>query len=146
MRVSVIGGSSISETTYERARDLGRRLGRRGHTVVCGGLEGVMKAVCQGAAEAGGRTVGILPMDDPTAANQYVDVPIATGLGDARNSLVVMNGDAVIAVDGAYGTLSEIALALNAGRPVVGLETHTVDGVESVSTPAAAIEAVEAQL
>ncbi len=143
MRISVIGGSTVSTDTYEQARAVGQHLGERGHTVVCGGLGGVMEAVCRGATDAGGRTIGILPSADSTDANAYVDIPIATGLGDARNALVAYNGAGVIAIDGAYGTLSEIALSLNADRPVVGLDTHAVEGVKAVDTPLAAVDAIE---
>lgn len=144
MRVSVIGGSAVDEGTYHAARSVGRGLAEAGHTVVCGGRTGVMEAVCRGAHEAGGTSIGILPGSEPGAANEYVDVPIATGLGNARNALVVENGEAAIAIDGSYGTLSEIALALDSGVPVVGLDTHEVDGVEHVDGPAAAVEFVEA--
>ncbi|ELZ53751.1 MULTISPECIES: TIGR00725 family protein [Halorubrum] len=143
MRVSVIGGSSIGPGTAAVAETLGERLGERGHTVVCGGLGGVMEAVCRGAREAGGETIGILPTDDRGDANPHVTTPIATGLGHARNALVVMNGDAAIAVDGASGTLSEIGLALAQGRPVAGIDTHDIDGVAAVDSPAAAVAYVE---
>ncbi|AWB27843.1 TIGR00725 family protein [Halococcoides cellulosivorans] len=143
MRVSVIGGSSVDEETSAIAREVGRLLAEHGHTVVCGGRGGVMAAVCRGASEAGGQTIGILPGEDRSAANEFVDTAIATGLGNARNALVVMNGDAAIAIDGATGTLSEIALGLDAGRPVAGLDTHDVAGVAAVDTPAAAVDYVE---
>ncbi|SDF59621.1 hypothetical protein SAMN04488067_10614 [Halorubrum xinjiangense] len=143
MRISVIGGSSIDEETAAVAEALGERLAERGHAVVCGGLGGVMEAVCRGARAADGETIGILPTDDRGDANPHVTVPIATGMGHARNALVVMNGDAAVAVDGAGGTLSEIGLALAQGRPVAGLDTHDVDGVEAVDSPAAAVEYVE---
>ena len=143
MRVSVIGGSTVTGETAETARMLGSELASRGHTVVCGGLGGVMAAVCRGAHEAGGETVGILPGENRAEANPYVTVPIATGMGHARNALVVVNGDAAIAVAGAHGTLSEIGLALAHGRPVAGIETHTVEGVESVASPESAVDYVE---
>lgn len=143
MRVSVIGGSSIPDTTYEQARQVGHLLGTRGHELVCGGRGGVMEAACRGAQEAGAHTIGILPGSDRTAANPYVDTPIATGMGNARNALVVLNGDATIAIDGSTGTLSEIGLALDDGRPVAGLDTHQIDGVEQVDSPQAAVEYVE---
>ena len=143
MRVSVIGGSSVRPETAAVAEELGERLANRGHTVVCGGLGGVMEAVCRGAREAGGETVGILPTDRRSDANPHVTVPIATGLGHARNALVVMNGDAVVAVDGSHGTLSEIGMALVHGRAVAGLDTHDVAGVEAVATPAEAVGYVE---
>jgi uncharacterized protein (TIGR00725 family) len=143
MRVSVIGGGSITDEQAAVAAAVGREIGSRGHTLVCGGRGGAMAAACRGASEAGGRTVGILPGTDPAAANEHVDVPIVTGLGSMRNALVVRNGDAAVAIDGAYGTLSEIALALDAGLPVVGFDTHDVDGVVAVDDPAAALDRIE---
>jgi len=143
MRVSVIGGSSVDDATAERARTVGRLLARRGHVVVCGGLGGVMEAVCAGASAAGGETVGILPTADRRDANEYVDTVIVTGLGHARNAMVVMNGDAVIAVDGGAGTLSELGFAGVFDRPVAGLDTHDVPGVDAVDTPEAAVDYVE---
>ncbi len=144
MRVSVIGGSTVPPDTAAVATELGSILANRGHTVVCGGLSGVMEAVCRGASEAGGETIGILPTDDRTDANPHVSVPIATGLGHARNALVVSNAEAAVAVDGSHGTLSEVGLALAYGRPVAGLDTHDVDGIEAVASPVAAVEYVEA--
>lgn len=143
MRVSVIGGSDVDGATAAQARAVGRLLGERGHVVVCGGLGGVMKAVCAGASVAGGETVGILPTADRRDANEYVDTPIATGLGHARNALVVMNGDAVVAVDGGVGTLSELGFAGVFDRPVAGLDTHDAPGVEAVESAAAAVDYVE---
>lgn len=145
MRVSVIGGGEADEATLETAAALGRLIGERGHDVVCGGLGGVMEAACRGATSAGGHTVGILPGEDPDVANPHVETAVATGMGNARNVLVVLNGDAVVAVSGATGTLSEIGHALDFGRPVAGLDTHDVAGVEPVSTPRAALEYVEEQ-
>lgn len=149
MNVSVIGGSSVTDDHYELARAVGRHLAERGHTVVCGGLGGVMEGVCRGASERDGKTIGILPGSDRGAANPYVETVIATGMGNARNTLVVLNGDATIAIDGSTGTLSELGLALDYGRPVAGLETHRVDGVggiEHVETPREAVEYVERQV
>ncbi len=143
MRVSVIGGSQVDAATAETAETVGRLLAEAGHELVCGGLGGVMEAACRGAAGVGGRTIGILPGRDTSAANPHVDVPIATGIGDARNTLVVLNGDAVIAIDGGPGTLSEIGLALVYGRPIAGLATHDVEGVHAVETPVDAVAYVE---
>ena len=146
MRVSVIGGGSVDEETAATARQLGTALGERGHTLVCGGRGGVMEAACQGASEAGAHTIGILPGEATTGANPYVETAIATGLGNARNPLVVLNGDAVVAVDGGPGTLSELGHALDFGRPVAGLDTHRVagvSGIEAVDSPPAAIRYVE---
>ncbi|MFB6113698.1 MAG: TIGR00725 family protein [Halodesulfurarchaeum sp.] len=146
MRVSVIGGSSVDEATYGQAVDLGAEIGRRGHDVVCGGLTGVMEGVAEGMEKTSGRTIGILPGPDADAANPSIDVPIATGIGNARNVLVVLNGDAAIAIDGGTGTLSEIAHALDYRRPVAGLDTHDVPGVTHVDTPREAVDFVEAEV
>ena len=147
MRVSVIGGGVVTDEQAARAEAVGRELGARGHAVVCGGRGGTMEAVCRGAKAEGGTTIGILPSERTEQANDYVDVPIATGLGHARNALVPMNGDAVIALTGGVGTLSEIGFAGIYDRPVVGLETHDVSDIdvdlETVETPAAAVDAVE---
>jgi hypothetical protein len=143
VRVSVVGGSTVDATNRTVARELGVRLAERDHTVVCGGLGGVMAAACEGARTAGGRTVGILPGEDPDAANQFVETAVATGLGHARNCLVVMNGDAVVAVDGGGGTLSEIGYALVFDRPIAGLGTHGVEGVHRCETPVEAVDYVE---
>lgn len=146
MRVSVIGGSEVDAATAETAEAVGRTVAERGHELVCGGLGGVMAAACRGATSAGGRTIGILPGPDRRAANPHVDVPVATGLGDARNALVVLNGDAVVAIDGGPGTLSELGFASIYGRPIAGLDTHDVEGVTAVDTPAEAVEHVEARV
>lgn len=145
MRVSVIGGSSVPPEQYKIAREVGRLLAERDHTVVCGGLGGVMEGVCRGARTDGGQTIGILPGSDPTAANPYVETAVATGMGNARNALVVLNGDATIAIDGSTGTLSEIGLALDAAHRVAGIETHAIDGVKAVSSPQAAVSYIEAE-
>jgi uncharacterized protein (TIGR00725 family) len=143
MRVSVIGGSTVPPETAETAETLGRELVERGHRVVCGGLGGVTAAACRSAAAAGGDPIGILPGEDAAAADPHVGTAVATGLGNARNVLVVLNGQAAIAVDGGPGTLSEIGHALDFGRPVAGLDTHEVDGVRPVDSPAAAVAHVE---
>lgn len=146
MYVSVIGGSTVTDAEYDLARELGRTLGRFDHTVVCGGLGGVMEGVCRGATEEGGDSIGILPGRERDAANEYVGTVVATGMGNARNAMVVLNGDGVIAVDGSTGTLSELGHALDFGRPVAGLGTHRVegvDGIEHVDTPQEAVEYVE---
>jgi uncharacterized protein (TIGR00725 family) len=121
---------------------VGRELAARGAVLVCGGLGGVMEAACRGAKDAGGRTVGILPGTDRAAANPFVDAAIPTGLGEARNALVVRAADALIAVGGGYGTLSEIALALKAGKRVVGLDSWDINGVVAVRDAEAAVAAV----
>lgn len=153
MRISVIGGSRVDSEGYESARELGRLLAERGHTVVCGGYGGVMEAVCRGAREADGETIGILGGETLSEGNEYLTTPIATDMGDARNALVVLNGEACIAVEGAAGTLSELAMAVLYDRPVAGLETHDIGSLgleearfEAVESPLAAVDHVEAAL
>ena len=126
--MAVVGPGEASAEELATAEEVGRLLGERGAVVVCGGLGGVMEAACRGAKDGGGTTVGILPGHDRGAANRYVDVAIATGLGEARNALVVRAADVLIAVGGAYGTLSEIALALKTGKPVVGIRSWELAG------------------
>jgi uncharacterized protein (TIGR00725 family) len=121
--VSVVGPGDPSPEACRLAERLGAELARRGAVVVCGGLGGAMEAACRGAKSAGGTTVGILPGLDRSGANPYVDIAIATGMGELRNGLVVRAADAVVAVQGEYGTLSEISFALKVGVPVVGLDT-----------------------
>lgn len=143
MRISVIGGSTPPPAAVETAETLGEALGDRDHTVICGGLTGVMKGVCKGVHDANGESIGILPGTDPDTANEYVTTVIPTGLGNARNVLVVMNGDGVIAIDGAGGTLSEIGIALDLGKPIAGLDTFSVPGITPVDSPEDAIDYVE---
>jgi uncharacterized protein (TIGR00725 family) len=121
--VAVVGGAGAGEDACRQAEAVGRELAAAGAVLVCGGLSGAMEAACRGAKARGGTTVGILPGDDRHEANPWVEVAVATGLGEARNALVVRTADALIAVGGEYGTLSEIALALKAGKPVVGIGT-----------------------
>ena len=123
MIISVIGESQTTPEVALLAEQVGRELASRGATVACGGLGGVMEAVCKGAKSADGTTIGILPGNDPGDANRWVDLPICTGLGYARNVIIVKTGRAVIAIGGAYGTLSEIGHALGDGIPVIGLGT-----------------------
>jgi uncharacterized protein (TIGR00725 family) len=136
--VAVVGPGEACDRELEAAEEVGRELAQRGAVVICGGLGGVMAAACRGAASAGGLTVGVLPGTDREAANEWVQVAIATGLGEVRNALVVRAADAVVAVGGAYGTLSEIALALKTGVPVFGLGTWAIDGVRPVENAAGA--------
>ncbi|HXD59695.1 MAG TPA: TIGR00725 family protein [Thermoleophilaceae bacterium] len=126
--VAVVGAGEASREEAAAAEEVGRLLAERGAVLVCGGLGGVMEAACRGAKEAGGSTVGILPGRDRAAANDHVDIAIATGLGEARNALVVRAADVLIAVGGGYGTLSEIALALKSGTPVVGIGSWELAG------------------
>lgn len=126
-RIGVIGASRCSEQVAKISEQVGQEIARRGAILVCGGLAGVMEAAAKGAKSQGGTTIGILPGDDPKQANPYIDIPIVTGIGFARNIIVVKTSDVVIAVDGSYGTLSEIAYCLNLGVPLVGLSTWEVD-------------------
>ncbi|MSO40674.1 MAG: TIGR00725 family protein [Solirubrobacterales bacterium] len=147
-QVSVIGTSTPDEEIYELARAVGRGLAEAGAVVVCGGLGGVMEAVALGAGEAGGITIGVLPYIDPGDANPHVTHAIATGIGQARNIAVVGSGDAVIAVGGAWGTLSEIALARRMDKPVVALrswELEKPDGSEPGITRVESAEAAVAE-
>ncbi len=148
--IAVIGGSDPSSRETRIAREVGRELAERGVILVCGGLGGVMAAACQGARSADGITVGILPGTNLSDANPHVQIPIATGVGYARNMAVVKSARAVIAVGGNYGTLSEIAYALQGDIPVVGLDTWSLarggqpDG--AIVTAADAAEAVRLAL
>ncbi|HXG36119.1 MAG TPA: TIGR00725 family protein [Dehalococcoidia bacterium] len=125
MQISVIGGEGATGDGIKLAEEVGRELARRGVTLVCGGGLGIMEAACRGARSLGGHTIGILPGHNAleTPPNQWVEFPVYTGLGFARNSMVVLSGDAVIAIDGSYGTLSEIAFALIHSKPLIGLHT-----------------------
>lgn len=147
--VAVVGAGACNRQISDIAASVGHHLAQRGLILVCGGLGGVMAAACQGAKSAGGMTVGILPGTDPAAANPWVDVAIATGIGEARNAIIIHSAQAVIAVQGEYGTLSEIALALKLGKPVVGLQTWELirqqqrdHAILEVATPLAAVEQI----
>lgn len=122
-RIGVMGPSECPPHIWNLARDVGCAIARNGGILICGGGGGVMEAAAKGAKDAGGITVGILPCERADFANDYIDIPIATGLGNARNAINALTSQVIIAVSGAYGTLSEIALALKCGTPVVGLET-----------------------
>jgi len=113
--IAVIGGNQCSPQETELAEEVGRELARRGAILICGGLSGVMEAACKGAQSEGGITIGVLPGDNRQAANPYVQIPIVTGMGYARNAIIVKSAQAIIAIDGVYGTLSEIGHALQSG-------------------------------
>jgi len=121
--IAVIGGGQCSRREARLAEEVGRELARHGAILVCGGLGGVMEAASRGASAEGGITVGILPGDNRQAANRYIQIPIVTGIGYARNVAVVKSAEAVIAIGGSYGTLTEIGHALQSGIPVIGLNT-----------------------
>jgi uncharacterized protein (TIGR00725 family) len=144
--IGVVGSGAEDQQTNVLAEAVGRGIARAGAVVVCGGLGGVMAAACRGARAAGGQTLGLLPGNDRAAGNAWLDLAVPTGLGEMRNALVVRAADALIAVGGEFGTLSEIALALKAGTPVVGMDTwelarggQPVDAVVRADTPDAAV-------
>lgn len=147
MIIAVIGASQAPQHVLSQAKAVGRELARRDCILICGGHGGVMEAACRGASEAGGLTIGVMPEDDRSYANAYVQIPIVTGIGLARNRIIVLTAGAVIAIAGGYGTLTEIGYALQAGKPVVGLGTWSIsrDGTEDTSIhrsedPVAAVE------
>lgn len=121
--IGVIGEGDADNKNKKLAYEVGKHIAEAGAVLVCGGLSGVMESAAKGAREAGGTTIGILPGSKRCDANRYIDIAIPTGFGEARNIIVVMASDALIAVGGSYGTLSEIAFALKYGRPVVGIGT-----------------------
>ena len=145
--VAVSGGGEAEDEACRLAEEVGMELARLGAVVVTGGLGGAMAAACRGAKNRGGTTIGILPSDDRADANAWVDVAVPTGLGEGRNALIVRAADAVVAVAGEFGTLSEIALALRLGKPVIGLATWELarDGqpVQAIVAAATAAEAAE---
>ena len=142
--VAVVGDGrdDAPDTVLAAAEQLGAGAAERGWIVVTGGMGGAMEAACRGAKSRRGRTVGLLPGLDRSAANGWVDIALPTGLGELRNGLVVRAADAVLAVGGGHGTLSEVALALKLGRPVVGLATWDVHGIEQAASPDDAIQRV----
>ena len=144
--IGVIGGGDASAAQITEAAEIGRLIAQRGWLLVCGGLGGVMEAAARGAHEAGGVTVGLLPGNHRDSANQFITVPIATGLGEGRNLLIVRTSDLLIAIGGEYGTLSEIALALKTGKPVIGLDTWDIPGVIRASSPEDALAKAEGLL
>lgn len=125
--MAVIGAGACDPETASVAEDVGERLAGAGYVLATGGLGGVMEAASRGASRAGGLVLGILPGDQAEAANRWVDVPVVTGMGEARNAILVQTAAAFVAVGGSYGTLSEIAFALRRGRPVVSLGSWQVD-------------------
>ena len=137
--IAVIGGRRSDKSLLREAEEAGRLIARNGFILVCGGLRGVMEAASRGAKSEGGLTVGILPQNDSREANPFIDIPIVTGLGIGRNVIIARTANALIAVGGEYGTLSEIAFALQMDKPVVGIKTWDIKGVASTEN---AVEAV----
>jgi uncharacterized protein (TIGR00725 family) len=133
--IGVIGSSKAEPDVLAMAEEVGIEIARNGAAVVCGGMTGVMEAVCKGARKEGGLTIGIIPSDDKMDANPFVQIPIVTGMGMGRNVMLVKTADVVIAVGGEYGTLSEIAHALNIGKKVIGLRTWKLEKAHTKSIP-----------
>lgn len=141
--VAVIGGHKCNQEVEQIAIKLGNLLAKVGVTVVCGGLGGVMEAVSKGVHEGGGLTVGILPGENKDSANSYIDIPISTGLGNTRNTIVAGCADIIVALPGEYGTLSEIAFALNMKKPVIGIGSWEIKGMQQVKTAEEAVEIIK---
>jgi len=138
--IAVIGGSDVSPEIYALAREVGREVARRGAALLCGGLGGVMAAAAQGAREAGGVSLGILPDGDRRRGNPHLTYSLATNLGHARNLLIAHSADALIAVDGGYGTISEAAIGLKLGKPVIALKVAwDLPGLQRAATPQEAV-------
>ena len=131
--IGVIGASQADNELCSLAEKVGEGIARKGGAVVCGGLTGVMEAVCRGARNAGGLTVGVLPSDDRLDANDHIDIPIVTGMGVARNVIIVKTADVLIAIGGQFGTLSEMAHALNMGRTVVALRSWNLGEISEAA-------------
>ncbi len=140
--IAVIGGGVCSDEIGELAEEVGKQIAIREGLLVCGGLFGVMEACCRGAKAAGGVTIGILPGSSIDDANDFVDIPIPTGMGIARNSIIAHTGRAAVAVDGKFGTLSEIGYFLQLDKPVIGIRTWDIPGIISVEKPKTAVEKV----
>ncbi len=140
IHIGVIGAGECSPEAEKLAEEVGREIARNKAILVCGGLGGVMEASSRGAKQEGGITVGILPGISLSDANPFIDIPIVTGMSHARNVVVVRSSDALIAIEGGYGTLSEIAIALKLGKPVIGLRTWEVSKeILTVETPHQAV-------
>ena len=143
-RIAVVGERDASQSLLREAEHVGKGIAERGAILICGGMGGVMEAAAKGCSLAGGRVVGILPTENAEDANAYVTIPVVTGMGEGRNIIVVRSAQAVIAVGGRYGTLSEVALALRLRIPVIGLHTW-VFSREAVDEPDAVIRVASAQ-
>lgn len=142
-QIGVIGGRRVSSDIMKAAEHVGRCIAEHNAVLVCGGLGGVMEAACRGAKEAGGMTIGILPVASKEEANPYVDIVIPTNMGIARNAIVIHSSDGVVAVDGSYGTLSEIAFALQLGVPLVSLKSWDLDAsIPKTESPEEAVNLI----
>ena len=138
--IGVIGSGQSESSIYQLAVEVGEEIAKRGAILVCGGLTGVMEAAAEGASSAGGLTVGILPGPSTNSANSFIKIPVATDMGQARNVIIAHTADALVAVAGGAGTLSEIGHALKAGKPVLGLQTiPEIAGVQYVNSAREAV-------
>jgi len=145
-RISVFGGRDITLEVYEDTLEIGRRLAHEGYLVFCGGGPGVMEAIAKGVHNEGGIVVGVLKGDDLDEGNKYITVPIATGIGIARNAILAYNCDAAIAISGQYGTLSEIAYAFQLKKPVIGYKTWDIGPVIQANTPEEVVSKLKKEL
>ena len=145
-RISVFGGRDITLDVYEDTLEIGRRLADEGYLVFCGGGAGVMKAIAKGVHDEGGIVVGVLKGQDLEEGNKYLTIPIATGIGIARNAILAYNCDAAIAISGQYGTLSEIAYAFQLKKPVIGYKTWDIDPVIQANTPEEVVSKLNKEL
>ncbi len=137
--IGVVGGTVATPEVLRCAEETGKLIAEHGFLLICGGMAGVMEAAAKGAKEAGGTAIGILPHADRHEANPFIDIPVASGLGEGRNLVIVRAADLIIAVDGEYGTLSEIAFALKLHKTVIGLGTWDIPGIIKAATPAEAL-------
>ena len=139
--IGVIGAGDATEQECLAAREVGSEIAKRDCVLVCGGMGGVMEASCRGAKSEGGLTIGIIPGDSKTLSNPYVDIPVVTAMSHGRNIIVVRSCDAIIAIGGSYGTLSEIAFALRLEIPVIGIKTWDVSTeIKKAETPKEAVD------
>ena len=145
-RISVFGGRDITPDVYQDTLEIGRRLADEGYLVFCGGGAGVMEAIAKGVHDEGGIVVGVLKGQDLEEGNKYLTVPIATGIGIARNAILAYNCDAAIAISGQYGTLSEIAYAFQLKKPVIGYKTWDIDPVIQANTPEEVVSKLKKEL
>jgi uncharacterized protein (TIGR00725 family) len=145
--IGVIGGSVIKNKKIgQLSYQIGKEIALHGHILICGGMKGVMELASQGAKDYDGLTIGILPGKDKSDANPYIDIPIVTAMSHARNAIITRTSDAVIAIDGEYGTLSEIALAKILDKPVYGIHTWNIKGIIRINNPKKIIDDIEKRL
>lgn len=138
--IGVIGAANASEEEKRTSEEVGVLIAKGDCFLLCGGMGGVMEAACRGAKSAGGTTIGILPGPEASSANRFIDIPIVTGMGEARNVIVAKSSHSIIAIGGSFGTLSEISFALKSGIPVIGLDTWDVsEEIIKCETPEQAV-------